>query len=122
MDEPFALLLCDDLIFVSRIAGTAKAAGLHMRAVKTPAELLQLAQQAPPRCVIADLHTPGLALEQFARDLQALTPKLTLVGYGSHVDIETLKLAGDAGFDVVWPRSKFVEELATALPEWFGER
>ena len=30
-----ALLLCDDLIFVSRITGTAKALGLNVRAVKT---------------------------------------------------------------------------------------
>jgi CheY-like chemotaxis protein len=116
------LLLCDDLIFVSRITGTAKAAGLHVRAVKTPAELLQLAQQSPPRCVIADLHTLDLAIEQFAHELSAITPKPLLIGYGSHVDAATLKLARDAGFDVVWPRSKFVEELATVLPDWFGER
>jgi len=112
------LLLCDDLIFSSRITGTAKAAGLQVRAVKTPAELLQLAQQSPPSCVIADLHTLHLAIEEFAHELSALAPKPMLIGYGSHVDAATLKLARDAGFDVVWPRSKFVEELATALPTW----
>ncbi len=116
------LLLCDDLIFTSRIVGTAKAAGLNVRTVKTPDELLRIGRETPPRCVIADLHTPGLAIESFAQALSALTPKPMLVGYGSHVDTATLKLARDAGFDVVWPRSKFVDELATALSAWFGER
>jgi hypothetical protein len=29
-----------------------------------------------------------------------------------------LKRARDAGLDVVWPRSKFAEELESALPLW----
>ena len=33
---------------------------------------------------------------------------------------ETLRRARAAGFDVVWPRSKFSEELETALPRWLG--
>ena len=61
MNEPLhGLLLCDDLIFVSRVTGTAKAMGLSLRAVKTAGDLLQLARQAPPRCVIVDLHAPQL--------------------------------------------------------------
>ena len=120
MPESYALLLCDDLIFVSRITGTAKALALIVRAVKTPAELLKLAQQTPPRCVIVDLHAPGLAIEELVRELGVLTPKPFLVGYGSHVDTAALKKARDAGCDIVWPRSKFAEELATALPQWLN--
>jgi CheY-like chemotaxis protein len=122
MNDHVGLLLCDDLIFTSRITGAAKAAGLNVRAVKTSAELLRLARQATPRCVIADLNTPGLTIDEFAQELLALASKPMLVGYGSHVDAATLKAARDVGFDVVWPRSKFVEELATVLPAWFGER
>ena len=110
-------LLCDDLIFTSRITGTAAALGLPIRAAKTPDELLRWAQQEPPRCVMIDLNLPGLDIDAF---IAALTPKPLLVGYGSHVDTATLKKARDAGCDVVWPRSKFVEELATALPTWAG--
>jgi DNA-binding NarL/FixJ family response regulator len=113
------LLLCDDLIFTSRIVGTARAAGVTIRAVKSAADLLEFARQAPPRCVIIDLHTPGLAVEEAVRELAALQPRPFLVGYGSHVDTATLKKAREAGCDIVWPRSKFVEELATALPSWF---
>lgn len=116
------LLLCNDLIFTSRIVATAAAAGITLRNFKTPIALLASAKSTPPRCVIADLHTPGLAIEEFAQELSNLTPRPTLVGYGSHVDAATLKRARDAGFNVVWPRSKFVEELEGSLPTWFTER
>lgn len=118
MTQPYGLLLCDDLIFTSRIVGTAKALGLTLRAVKTADELRLFARQTPPRCVILDLHAPGLAIAELVAELRTLTPAPFLVGYGSHVDTETLKAARDAGCDVVWPRSKFVDELASALPTW----
>jgi hypothetical protein len=44
-----------------------------------------------------------------------------VLAYGSHVDTDTLRAARAAGCDPVWPRSKFIEELATALPGWFGQ-
>jgi len=113
------LLLCDDLIFTSRVTGTAQALGLAMRAFRSVDALLVCARQTPPRCVIVDLQSPGLVIDAFVNELRAIAPSATLVGYGSHVDAATLKNARDAGCDVVWPRSKFAEELATALPSWF---
>jgi DNA-binding NarL/FixJ family response regulator len=120
-EPPYGILLCDDLIFVSRITGTAKALDLRLRSVKTPSDLLQFVKQSVPRCVIVDLHTPGLSLEELVRELSAMQPKPLLVGYGSHVDTVTLKNARTAGCDIVWPRSKFVDELPTALPSWFQQ-
>jgi DNA-binding NarL/FixJ family response regulator len=119
MDTPYGLLLCDDLIFVSRISGTAKALGLTLRSVKNVGDLLHFARQTPPRCVIIDLHAPSLAIDDLVAELAALQPKPFIVGYGSHVDTATLKKAREAGCDLVWPRSKFVEELPTALAVWF---
>ncbi len=114
------LHLCDDLIFTSRVGGEAKALGMTLRSVKNGADLLFFARQTPPRCVIIDLNAPGLAIDELMRELAALTPKPFVVGYGSHVDTATLKKARDAGCDIVWARSKFVEELAAALPLWFN--
>jgi hypothetical protein len=42
------------------------------------------------------------------------------VAYGSHVDTESLRAARAAGCDRVLPRSKFIEELPSALPDWFA--
>jgi hypothetical protein len=41
-----------------------------------------------------------------------------VAAFGSHVDTETLRAARAAGCNVVWPRSKFAEELEAALPAW----
>ena len=59
---PPGLVLCDDLIFFSRIAEAARAVGLAVRQAKTPADLLALARAHPPGGVILDLHNPGLDL------------------------------------------------------------
>lgn len=113
------LLLCDDLLFQSRITATARALGLDLQTVRTPGDLLTRAQDQSPACVIIDLHHPGL-------DLATLVPALKewgnpyLVGYGSHVDAPTLHNAREAGCDLVLPRSKFVEDLPQKMPEWWA--
>lgn len=117
--ETPCLVLCDDLIFSSRITGTGEALGLPARVARTPAQLEQLARAQPPACVIVDLHCPGL-------DITALVPRLRegrgampfIVGYGSHVDVATLRRAREAGCDLVLPRSQFVEDLPRELPRW----
>jgi len=117
--DEIGLLLCDDLLFSSRIAGTAKALGLTIHVAKTIGELDGFLEKSPPRCVILDLHTTGLKIDELASRAAAMASRPLLIGYGSHVDVATLKKARDAGCDIVWPRSKFMEELATALPAWF---
>ena len=114
------LFLCDDLIFTSRVTGTGQALGLPVRAVKSTAELLRLANEAPPACVIVELHTPGLVIAELMSALSVLSPRPYVVAFGSHVDVATLKKARGAGCDLVLPRSKFVEELPVALPAWFS--
>jgi len=116
------LLLCDDLIFTSRIVGTAKALGLTLRPAKTVVQLRGFLLQSTPPCVILDLNATDLKIDILAGEIAVMSPRPTLIGYGSHVDAVTLKAARDAGCDVVWPRSKFVEELASSLPAWFAPR
>ena len=111
------LLLCDDLIFTSRITGTAKALGLVVSAARDVPGLLRMARQSPPTCVLLDLQFLGLDLVALLAELRALGP-MRVVGYGSHVDAATLHAARVAGCDPVLPRSKFVEELPAALPGW----
>lgn len=111
------LLLSDDLLFISRITGTARSLGLEIKAVRTASDLL--AQVTPPVCVLVDLHNPGLDIGAFVRSLKD-SGSVYVVGYGSHVDTATLKAAREAGCNLVLPRSKFVEELATQLPGWLA--
>jgi CheY-like chemotaxis protein len=118
---PEGLLLCDDLIFTSRITGTARGLGLTVRAARSADALIELARQSPPRGVLIDLANPGLVLPELLRRLAEVCPAMPrVVAYGSHVDTATLKAAREAGCDPVLPRSKFVEELPRALPEWLA--
>jgi CheY-like chemotaxis protein len=118
---PSALLLCDDLMFASRITGEARAQGLTMKAARSLDQLLALARQEAPSCVLLDLAFPGLDLPDLFRQLAQTCPSPPrVVGYGSHVDAERLRAARSAGCDPVLPRSKFVEELPRSLSQWLG--
>lgn len=116
---PRALLLCDDLIFTSKVLGTAKVLNQDVKSARDVRTLLHLAKQEAPSCIILDLHNPGLDLGTLMAELRETCPAMPrVVAYGSHVEAATLHAARVAGCDPVWPRSKFVEELATALPGW----
>ena len=115
------LLLSDDLIFSSRITATARAAGCAMKTARSAKQVEALARQQTPACVLVDLANPTLRVADFlARLREVCSPMPRVVAYGSHVDVETLRAAREAGCDVVLPRSKFVEDLERELPRWLG--
>jgi|SRR5579884_2972575 len=118
---PSALLLCDDLMFASRITGEARAQGLTVKPARSLEQLLALARQEAPSCVLLDLGFPGLDLPDLFHQLAQTCPSPPrVVAYGSHVDTERLRAARSAGCDPVLPRSKFVEELPRSLSQWLG--
>jgi len=120
-DAAVGYLLSDDLMFTSRITGTARDLGLTVKPARSAAALQALVRQRPPRCVLLDLANPGLAVADLVSWLKAeCMPPPFVVAYGSHVDTAALKAAREAGCDLVLPRSKFVEELPRALPSWLG--
>ncbi len=115
------LLLSDDLLFKSRIIGTAKSLGLEIIAVSKAAELVARAQAEKPACVLIDLQNPGLDLVALVGSLKT-EGNPNIVAYGSHVDTACLQAAREGGCDVVLPRSKFVDVLPSELPNWFRSK
>jgi CheY-like chemotaxis protein len=116
---PRGLMLSDDLIFVSKVAGAAKALDLSVQAARSTEALLALARREAPGGVLVDLHNPGLDLPALLRTLREVCPVMPrVVGYGSHVEAQVLHAARLAGCDLVLPRSKFVADLPQALPAW----
>jgi CheY-like chemotaxis protein len=114
-------MLCDDLIFFSRVAGAARAIGATVRMERNAADLLSSARQYSPGGVILDLHNPGLDLPQLLQELRTSSAKIPyVVAYGSHVEAETLRSARKAGCDLVLPRSQFVVDLENDLEKWLG--
>jgi DNA-binding NarL/FixJ family response regulator len=119
--EAIGYALCDDMIFTSRITGTAQTLGLKIKPARSLDSLRTLVAQQSPRCVIIDLANPSLnlaALFGFLKESGAATARV--VAYGSHVDTASLQAAREAGCNPVLPRSRFIEELPQALPEWMG--
>jgi CheY-like chemotaxis protein len=113
------LVLSDDLIFASRIAGTARGLGLEVKQARTVEQLLEFGGLLAPTCVIVDLAFPGLELKTLMRRLgKVCSVRPRVVAYGAHVDPEGLRAARAAGCDPVLPRSKFVEMLSEELPRW----
>jgi CheY-like chemotaxis protein len=113
---PSALLLCDDLLFASRIVGEARARGATMKLARSCEQLLDFVRQEAPCCVLLDLSFPGLDLPDLFRCLaeNCLSPP-RVAAYGAHVDTERLRTARSVGCDPVLPRSRVLEELPRLL-------
>jgi DNA-binding NarL/FixJ family response regulator len=115
------ILLSDDLMFASRITGTARSLGLTIKPARSADVLKDFARQETPRLVILDLANPGLSVVDLLKDLhESGAPMPRVVAYGSHVAAAELKAARDAGCDIVLPRSAFVEQLPVKLAEWMA--
>jgi hypothetical protein len=104
------LLLVRDLMFMSRVVGTAKEMGVAVKVVRDPARLAAEAEGEMQGRLIADLNLEG-AIEAAAAWKGATGG--SIIGFVSHVDGETIRRAREAGVDRVMPRSQFVQ----ALPE-----
>lgn len=118
---PDGLILCDDLIFASRVVGSARARGLEVRPERTADALLESARRQAPHGVLVDLGYPGLELIELLRRLaEACAVRPRVVAYGAHVDAAALRAARAAGCDLVLPRSKFAEDLEAELPAWLA--
>src|SRR5260370_19825967 len=116
-DAGFGFLLTDDMIFSSRITGTARALGLDIKPARSVQILKALAQEQVPTCFIIDLANPGLQIDELIKDLrQLVSPMPRVVAYGSDVDTCTLRSARQAGHDPGLPRAKVVLELTHKLP------
>lgn len=114
-------MLCDDLMFTSKVATTARAQGLTVVALRTTAQVVSHARTSPPACVLVDLHNPDLDLPGLLAELRGVCPTMPrVVAYGSHVNKDLLQAAQTAGCDLVLPRSRFVASLEAELAAWLA--
>jgi hypothetical protein len=111
MDQPSdaVIALVRDLMFSSRISGEGRAAGVAVRVLRDPAQLAE----TDGRLLLVDLNQSG-ALEPAAA-WRAARPGRQVVGFVSHVDVETIEAAKALAIDQVLPRSAFVRQLPELL-------
>jgi DNA-binding NarL/FixJ family response regulator len=106
------LLVTADLIFSTKITGTARAMGLEMQVLASPRAAVERLGRDPIRCVFLDLSLSSLTPETI-HEIVVASSGVPILAFGSHVDAARLQAASDAGCTEVMPRSR----LATTLPQ-----
>jgi len=121
-DGPAGLLLSRDLIFTSKVTGTASALGHRVIVAGNVALARAMLGRWTPKVVFVDLAAGDLVASTALLQYQEVTPPGTpFVAFGSHVDTEALANAKSAGCDPVMPRSRFTVELPALIRRYFGE-
>jgi hypothetical protein len=120
--EPTGLLLCRDLIFTSKIKGTAADLGYSLMVASSDLQARSMIEMYSPRVVLVDLTAGDLVAPRALMSYQELARSTAwFVAFGSHVDVDKLVAAKAAGCHVVLPRSRFTAELPTLLRRYFCE-
>lgn len=110
------LAVLDDLFFMVKINESAKRAGLAVEFVKSEKDALDKAATAPA-LIILDLNFAGVDRLKLIRELKshAVTEKIGLLGYLSHLQAELKQQAQEAGCDAVLAKSAFSQNLLQIL-------
>jgi PleD family two-component response regulator len=111
------LAVLDDLMFSSKIKTTANQLGVPVRFARSAESALGEMRTAAPTLVIFDLNNPRtnpLGIVAAMKQDPALA-SIPTVGYASHVQVDVINAARQAGVDDVLPRSAFTLQLADIL-------
>jgi DNA-binding NarL/FixJ family response regulator len=113
------LLICRDLVFVSKITGTANALGFQIDVVETVPQAAARLAEKRYGCVLVDLSIDGLQPSEVISVLPEQSPPAVLA-FGSHVDPALLQSAAEAGCRAALPRSRFSSSLPQILREYLS--
>ena len=117
------ILLCCDLIFTTKVQGTAQALGYRLEVIGDVSKAKSAIGALHPQVIFIDLTAGKLAAPDVVSDYVKLAgPEVWLVAFGPHVDKEALAEAKAAGCQVVLPRSKFAENLPVLMHSYYGQR
>jgi DNA-binding response OmpR family regulator len=117
---PAGLLLSRDLIFTSKITGTARELGYQVLVAGNQSLALAMIEQWRPRAVFVDLAAGDLVSTEALVAYRTAAAETTFLAFGSHVDVAALRRAADAGCDPVLPRSRFTAELPALIRKHLG--
>jgi len=106
-----------DMLFASKIRGTAERLNVTVDFARTEAGLFDYAKTEVPSLIILDLHETrfdpiGLAARLKADEQLREVP---VVAFFSHVEAELRRKALEAGVEHVLPRSVFTQRLGEIL-------
>ena len=111
------LAVLDDLMFTSKIRTTASHLGVPVTFARSSEAALVEMRKSAPSLVIFDLNnerTDPLGILATMKREPALAAIPTM-GYASHVQVDVINAARQAGVDEVLARSAFTERLSEIL-------
>jgi PleD family two-component response regulator len=111
------LAVLDDLMFTSKIKTTAGKLGVAVTFARSADTALSEMRKTAPSLVILDLNnarTNPLGIVSSMKEDPALAA-IPTVGYASHVQVDVINAAREAGVGDVMARSAFTEQLAEIL-------
>ena len=111
------LAIVSDMIFASRITGTAAKLGTPCQVVADLTSLEAALSESDPNTALVDMNLEGLSAEEAIRTVKSRHPGTRVIAFFSHVQTELMERARSAGADEVWPRSVFVQQLTQVLEE-----
>jgi PleD family two-component response regulator len=111
------LAILDDLMFTSKIRATASQLGVAVAFARSADAALADMRKTAPSLVILDLNNPrtnplGIVAAMKAEPELAAIPT---VGYASHVQVDVITAARQAGVGDVMARSAFAQQLPAIL-------
>ena len=110
------IALVADLMFSSRVSGTARQAGATCTIVRDAKGMKSAVTSNPPSVVLVDMDADSAEAQDAIRVAKSACPDARVIAFFSHVRADLKEQASLAGADDVWPRSVFVE----ALPDILG--
>jgi DNA-binding NarL/FixJ family response regulator len=118
MDLP-VLIVCSDLIFSTKITGTAKSLGRPFAVARSLEQLRELLATYAGALVVIDLAASGLdpldAIRLAKTPPPTAAPLAKVVVFLSHVQTDLASAARQAGADQVLARSAFTMKLPEIL-------
>lgn len=111
------LAVLDDLMFTSKITTTAKGLGVTVKFARSADGALADMRKDTPSLVILDLNNPRTNPLAIVAGMKAdpVLAAVPTVGYASHVQVDVINAARQAGVDEVMARSAFTTNLAEIM-------
>jgi CheY-like chemotaxis protein len=115
-DLAMVIAVVDDLLFGSKIRAAAKTAGATISFARGRDAVAGAVRNSSPELILIDLEgQSGDAIEMIRLIRAEAGAGARIIGFGSHVNVERLDAAKQAGCDQALARSAFVNMLPRLL-------
>ncbi|WP_339732508.1 hypothetical protein [uncultured Gimesia sp.] len=114
------VILCSDMLFLSKITGTAKELGYSFCTALSCKKAAASLSNGTSQLLLIDLNQENLDWELLT-SIHQNDASLTSIAFGPHVDTERLAKARAVGCTQVLPRSQFSAQLPQLMDAAFGE-